>query len=229
MIESYKKYVLISLLANGRVAPLPKYTSGTAQHHFQNNYAPYREFANSYSTSSPEELHKTASKHAEVFQKDGNFGLVKQCIKSLYKKNIQRLTKTHLTLSISDMSKMIHLSTKETEAAILNMIDDGEIFATIHQQNGMVSFHDNTENYRTNETSNYMDNKIQRMVGLACKIHRTDESISSSTEYLQKLLTQQQISRFGMGVDFDEFDGDKPPFGALGGLAGLMGLGNLRS
>lgn len=33
------------------------------------------------------------TKHSETFTRDNNMGLVKQCLSSLYKKNIQRLTK----------------------------------------------------------------------------------------------------------------------------------------
>lgn len=50
-------------------------------------------------------------------------GLVKQCLVSLHKKNIQRLTKTFLTLSLSDMASRVQLSSaKEAEAYILRMV-----------------------------------------------------------------------------------------------------------
>lgn len=50
-------------------------------------------------------------------------GLVKQLLVSLYKKNIQRLTKTFLTLSLSDMASRVHLSSPaEAEKYILRMV-----------------------------------------------------------------------------------------------------------
>ena len=41
------------------------------------------------------------NKHSETFTRDNNMGLVKQCLSSLYKKNIQRLTKVRQVLSPS--------------------------------------------------------------------------------------------------------------------------------
>lgn len=46
-----------------------------------------------YSTNNPSELRSLVTKHSEIFTRDNNMGLVKQCLSSLYKKNIQRLTK----------------------------------------------------------------------------------------------------------------------------------------
>lgn len=53
----------------------------------------YHELAQVYTTNNPAELRSLVSKHSESFTRDNNTGLVKQCVSSLYKKNIQRLTK----------------------------------------------------------------------------------------------------------------------------------------
>lgn len=53
----------------------------------------YHELAQVYTTNNPSELRNLVNKHSETFTRDNNTGLVKQCLSSLYKKNIQRLTK----------------------------------------------------------------------------------------------------------------------------------------
>lgn len=53
----------------------------------------YHELAQIYTTNNPAELRNVVNKHSETFTRDNNTGLVKQCLSSLYKKNIQRLTK----------------------------------------------------------------------------------------------------------------------------------------
>lgn len=53
----------------------------------------YHELAQVYATNNPAELRNVVNKHNETFTRDNNMGLVKQCLSSLYKKNIQRLTK----------------------------------------------------------------------------------------------------------------------------------------
>lgn len=50
-------------------------------------------------------------------------GLVKQVSSVLYKKNIQRLTKTFLTLSLSDVASRVGLPTPgDAERHILSMV-----------------------------------------------------------------------------------------------------------
>lgn len=61
----------------------------------------YHELAQVYTTNNPAELRSLVNKHSETFTRDNNTGLVKQCLSSLYKKNIQRLTKVgwHINMS----------------------------------------------------------------------------------------------------------------------------------
>lgn len=78
---------------------LPSYTDFTLT--FSSDFPPnlqplsnaYHELAQVYSTNNPSELRNLVNKHSETFTRDSNMGLVKQCLSSLYKKNIQRLTK----------------------------------------------------------------------------------------------------------------------------------------
>lgn len=103
-----------------------------------------------YGKSSSEELRILILKYSEAFMRDNNMGLAKQVshnscnlkenlltisntyslslcplqvATSLYKRNIQRLTKTFLTLSLSDVASRVQLpSAVEAERYILNMV-----------------------------------------------------------------------------------------------------------
>jgi len=190
------------LLVHGHSPSLPRYTSPAIQRHHKTAFPQYNEFANAYSTFSTDELHKVAETHAEVFTKEKNFGLVKLCIQSLYCRNIQRLTQTYITLSLQDIATSVKLpSTKEVEKYLLKMIESGEIHATINQKDGMVSFSDDPEKYDTSDMLNNLDNNIQRVMHLCKRTRYLDESIASSSLYLQKTSIHER-SRLGeMGSD----------------------------
>ncbi|MEQ2162158.1 COP9 signalosome complex subunit 3, partial [Goodea atripinnis] len=96
MLEAYKKYILVSLILHGKVQQLPKYTSQIVGRFIKPLSNAYHELAQVYSTNNPAELRGLVNKHSETFTRDNNTGLVKQCLSSLYKKNIQRLTKVGL-------------------------------------------------------------------------------------------------------------------------------------
>jgi len=222
MVEAYKKYVLLSLICFGKVSSLPRHTSSVLQRHHKTSFPQYTDFVNAYSTNSTEEVHKVAGQHADVFQKDKNFGLVKQCIQRLYRNNIQKFTQTYLTLSLDDITKQVGLpNSKETESQILRMIDNGEIFATINQQTGMVSFQENPEQYDDNKMTTLIDKQIQNVIGVSQRVRLLDESVASSQQYIQKTAFggHERGGRWGggPGADFDDF-----PEGAEKPLMGKM-------
>lgn len=83
----------------------------------------YHDLVNVYGNSSSEELRIIILKYSEAFTRDNNMGLAKQVATSLYKRNIQRLTKTFLTLSLTDVASRVQLpSAVEAERYILNMV-----------------------------------------------------------------------------------------------------------
>jgi len=128
--------------------------------------------------------------------RDGNNGLTKQVLVSLRKKNIQRLTKTFLTLSLTDVASRVQLpSPRDAEKAILNMvngdllqcclsaillcasyyycclfqIEDGEIFASINQKDGMVCFHDDPEKFNTPVALKRLEEEVCILSGAVLK------------------------------------------------------------
>ncbi|KAG8384939.1 hypothetical protein BUALT_Bualt04G0170300 [Buddleja alternifolia] len=201
-VEAYKKYILVSLIHLGQFSTnFPKYTSSAAQRNLKNLSQPYLELANSYSTGKISELQMCVQTNREKFDGDKNFGLVKQVMSSMYKRNIQRLTQTYLTLSLQDIANTVQLnSPKEAEMHVLQMIQDGEIYATINQKDGMVRFLEDPEQYKTCEMIERVDSSIQRIMMLSKKLTTMNENMSYDPSYLGKVGKERQ--RF----DFDDFD-----------------------
>ncbi|XVF16238.1 hypothetical protein REPUB_Repub10bG0014200 [Reevesia pubescens] len=188
-VEAYKKYILVSLIHNGQFSTsLPKYAPSVAQRNFKNLCQPYIELANSYSNGKIAELETYIQANREKFESDNNLGLVKQVVSSMYKRNIQRLTQTYLTLSLQDIANTVQLdSPKEAEMHVLQMIQDGEIYATINQKDGMVRFLEDPEQYKTCEMIEHIDSSIQRLMTLSKKLTVMDELMSCDPLYLAKV------------------------------------------
>uniref|UniRef100_M3XLR7 COP9 signalosome complex subunit 3 n=1 Tax=Mustela putorius furo TaxID=9669 RepID=M3XLR7_MUSPF len=227
MLESYKKYILVSLILLGKVQQLPKYTSQIVGRFIKPLSNAYHELAQVYSTNNPSELRNLVNKHSETFTRDNNMGLVKQCLSSLYKKNIQRLTKTFLTLSLQDMASRVQLSgPQEAEKYVLHMerchiririmvivkrfslvkmeyftsimqrtdveIEDGEIFASINQKDGMVSFHDNPEKYNNPAMLHNIDQEMLKCIELDERLKAMDQEITVNPQFVQKSMGSQE-------------------------------------
>ncbi|KAH1091835.1 hypothetical protein J1N35_019092 [Gossypium stocksii] len=180
---------------------LPKYASSVAQRNLKNLCQPYIELANSYSNGKIADIEAYVEANKDKFESDNNLGLVKQAVSSMYKRNIQRLTQTYLTLSLQDIANRVQLnSPKEAEMHVLQMIKDGEIYATINQKDGMVRFLEDPEQYKTCEMIEHIDSSIQRLMTLSKKLNGVDELMSCDPLYLLKAGRERQ--RF----DFDDFD-----------------------
>jgi COP9 signalosome complex subunit 3 len=174
---------------------------------------PYNDFATSYATGSNEDLEKNVAANLEVFQKDNNYGLVKQCCSALVRRNIQKLTKTYLTLSLQAIAEQVGLSdVKLAEQYVLHMIEDDEIFARIDQKDGMVMFLEDPQQFNTTETVAVLDAEIQKSMTLARKLQAVDEQISCHPAYIYK--TQVANERQGSAGGFGE-----------GGMMEGMGMG----
>ncbi|KAL1128859.1 hypothetical protein AAG570_013393 [Ranatra chinensis] len=187
MLEAYKKYILVSLVLHGKVSHMPKYTSQVVTRFIKPLSLAYHDLATVYATNNTEEVRLAVTKYSDTFTRDGNIGLTKQVVASLYKKNIQRLTKTFLTLSLSDVASRVQLSSPaEAERYILNMIDEGEIFATINQKDGMVVFHDDPEKYNSPGMLCKLEEEMTICTDLDRQIQRMEEEIMVNPQYVKK-------------------------------------------
>lgn len=121
---------------------LPKYPSQVIARFLKPLCQPYQELATAFNNSTCEDVRTVINKHSDTFVRDQTMGLVKivssfffcfskispinkiyQVSYSLYKKNIQRLTKTFLTLSLADVAHRVQLpSALDAETYILNMV-----------------------------------------------------------------------------------------------------------
>lgn len=190
MLESYKKYILVSLILQGKVAALPKYTSQVVNRLLKPMSSIYNEIASVFGTNKPSALETVLSKHREVLQRENNWGLAKQVQESLYKKIIQRLTQTFLTLSLSDMALRVQLpSVVEAEKLVLTMIEEGEIYASISQKDGMVLFHDNPDKYNNTNTVERLQKEVKISIELDAQVQKMEEEICVNPLYVKKVAT----------------------------------------
>jgi len=139
-------------------------------------------------------------------------GLVKQAIQALYRQNIQRLTKTYITLSLQSITEQTSLpNVAETERRVFQMIQNGQVFASINQKDGMVEFLENPEKYNNIKTLEYLDRQIHRSINLTNVVMKIDEEIGLEDKYLHKII-QAERTPSGRGEGEEELGiGDKPP------------------
>ncbi|RDD41433.1 COP9 signalosome complex subunit 3 [Trichoplax sp. H2] len=190
MIEAYKKYILISLLVRGKYVPLPSYTSHLVNNNFKAMFKSYHDFANAYAKNDAPKVLESLNKNRETMIEDSNYGLAKQCIQSLTRRNILRLTKTFLTLSPADMADRVHLANaNEAELRLLRMIEEKDIFATINQQDGMISFHDTPQDLGTSVSMlKDLEDNMAKCINLDERMQLMNHSLAVDKSFIRKTM-----------------------------------------
>ncbi|KAG9508932.1 COP9 signalosome complex subunit 3, partial [Fragariocoptes setiger] len=190
VVEAHKKHIILTLLLYGKLpeAQLPKYISPVVARHRRQLGLAYLKFANEYPSQNYERLQTTVNKYQQVYERDENMGLIKQCLAAVHKRNIKRLTRTFLTLSLTDVANHVGLTgEKEAESYIFQMIEEGEIFASINQKDGMVVFLDNPEKFNSASVFRQMQQDMETCMQLNERLRIMDQEIAQSPKYLAKL------------------------------------------
>uniref|UniRef100_A0A8D0DCA1 COP9 signalosome subunit 3 n=1 Tax=Sander lucioperca TaxID=283035 RepID=A0A8D0DCA1_SANLU len=178
MLEAYKKYILVSLILHGKVQPLPKYTSQIVGRFIK---------VRANSTDGMSSI-RALLFSLTTFARDSNTGLVKQCLSSLYKKNIQRLTKVDAFVC----SCILNQCFSAPRCASVQ-IEDGEIYASINQKDGMVCFHDNPEKYNNPAMLHKIDQEMLKCIELDEKLKSMDQEITVNPQFVQKVRQSDNV------------------------------------
>uniref|UniRef100_A0A7S0F2X9 COP9 signalosome complex subunit 3 n=1 Tax=Hanusia phi TaxID=3032 RepID=A0A7S0F2X9_9CRYP len=198
LVETYKKYVLVSLIVHGEVQPLPKYSANIVQRLIKSCCSEYNEIANACSANKLDELRNCVEKHKNLLTKNQNLGLAMQVIDSGSSRSIQRLTETFVTLSLTDIAQEVKLPDAESaRSQVLRMIERGQIVATIDEEKGMVSFDTEPDKATSQQLLLRLSKQIQVAMELNEKLRQADEEISANAAYLSKVSNQERQLRWG--------------------------------
>ncbi|KAG0412636.1 hypothetical protein HPB47_010228 [Ixodes persulcatus] len=184
MLEAYKKYILLALILYGKVPSLPKYTSQVVTRFIRPLSQPYLDLAAAYTSNNPDEVRAVLAKHAETFSRDNNTGLTKQCLASLYKKNIQRLTKASLDVQRTEVKttgQSIHVSCTNVDASRVQstLAAHVRLAIAVHAPSSL---------------------QMRKFIQLNEKVKQMDQDIAVDPKYIQKCAGQQEDDQPGSSI-----------------------------
>lgn len=148
MVDAYKKWILVSILANGKLAVLPSHTGAAATRMFQTMGDTYTNFAALFSTSDAVGLRLDVEKNAETYQNDRNTGLVNEALAAYQKWSIIGLQQVYSKLSIAEIREQtksaetgVSLARDEdVEMLIQNMIMSGMLRGVIEKNDSGTAY-----------------------------------------------------------------------------------------
>ena len=193
MVESYKKLVLTSFILYGKMRSTPIKASPSTNVFLRSVRSSTQAYMDISDCKCASEMMELKTKHQIQFADDQNLGLFKQYVVSLYKRNIQKLTKTFLTLSLADIKGNVKADrVTKTEKYLREMIEDGQICANIDHKQGKVHFLDNTTDNAGDRALQKLSVLISKCVGINARFQELDDAVKVSFPYFP-----QQGCQFG--------------------------------
>ncbi|EIT77438.1 COP9 signalosome complex subunit 3 [Aspergillus flavus] len=135
MVEGYKKWLLVSLLRNGKLAAHPDVVSSHVIRTYQSLVRPYTSLADAFEKGDYQRLKAEAGAAQSVWRLDNNTGLVHQVIKAFNKCKTLKLGRTFSALTMADVAQQASdcSSLCEVESLVASLVMSGAFSAVLLQ------------------------------------------------------------------------------------------------
>ncbi|ORX48833.1 hypothetical protein DM01DRAFT_1113566 [Hesseltinella vesiculosa] len=135
-LESYKRFILVSLILFGSLKTLPKYVPHVIEKLCRKRHPAYFQLLQAFQDDNMNSLNRTLQTQQQTFSNDGLFGLAKQLKNALYRKRIQNLANVYCKIYLKDVVKSIShrahpIAAPAAEIMILDMIHKQELRAQL--------------------------------------------------------------------------------------------------
>lgn len=224
MLESYKKWVLVSLLNNGEVSSLPSLTTGSAKHVFGTLAESYGGVAALFVTSNAAQLKAEIEKHGSIWTEDGNESLVAEVASAYQKWQILNLRRIYQRVSISKILDSTFsaetgepLKSKEAVLALVRgMVESNMLSGNIEQGEGdedqYLAFRDDDASLTEAQFAREIARCHHSITGLGNDYKVANERLAGNKDYVRHLVREQKRDRedadLALGFDTQVEDED---------------------
>jgi hypothetical protein len=196
-IEAYKKAILVSLLKDGVLPAIPDVSiqipsSFKQKKALSEKASLYLQFGKAFESMNFSSAKRIVTENIKEFEADDNSSLISVCLKSMVSFKIKQLSQVYLSLSISDIEKMIgNIALEFIEPIPLhqklsNMISKGKISARLEK--GILFFTDDMNDFATYEAKEIFVNIVQAQARLIERMSDFDRKLGLTPAYLASKL-----------------------------------------
>lgn len=213
MAEAYRKWVLVGCLVDGAPSQNLKPANSHAIRTIKLASKAYDTIAEIFQGGDPVRLQAEIDVGAQIWNEDGNSGLIREVQEHQAKLYVRNLQKTYAAAPVSTVAKWLGQAPDAAEAYLKAMVDDGFLNATIEQSadgQQILRFHSQLASGPRTKTEQ------QQLSELVAQTKRTDElaehvkaatqRLSLTKEYVEfakKKARQKDDSGQGLGETMD--------------------------
>lgn len=220
MVEAYKKWLLVSVLIEGKALPLPKTTTSVAARTYHAIAKPYEAVAQIFETGTASRLKAEVEQGTGVWQQDCNTGLILHVLAAYQKFQIRNLGNIYSKISIPEL--LNQTMSAETggklagpalmENLVRSMIEEGSLNATLSNASGqtaVLTFSPSGPVLTEAQMQKELAASAQRIQSLTQNIKQTDRMLTHEKDYITYVKKMKaKGSKFesqdqGLGGDMD--------------------------
>jgi len=212
MVEAFKKYVLVGILLEGKLLPLPKSTSLAASKSYHITAKPYESLAQIFESATASRLKAEVNEGKQIWQTDCNTGLIFQVLAAYQKFQIRNLANIYSKISIPEVHNQTQSaesggklpSVQACEQLVQSMIQDGSLHATLsHPTNGpaILTFSARGPVLTEAEMKVELAAATERIQSLTQEVKLTDQMLTYEKEYIKYAQKQKKNKNTGQHDD----------------------------
>ncbi|RHZ58484.1 putative COP9 subunit 3 [Aspergillus thermomutatus] len=214
MVEAYKKWLLVSLLAKGKVFSNQQVTSAPDMINphvmkvYQSLILPYVSLADAFENDDTQRLKAEVEVGRAIWLADNNMGLVLQVVHAHRKSVVSKLGSTFSALATADVAQRIAsdpFPSTEVETSISSMVISGLGSTLLHSNSDhkptMLRFRAGgaSRSFGEEHIQFLLDLESRFLTTLAGSIDQSNHNLELSSEHLQFLRRAKNASELGSG------------------------------
>lgn len=221
MVEAYKKWILVNLLAHGRLRDLPHGIQQSTRKIFKGVAKPYESVAEAFVKTNQQRVLAEIQEGNTIWHEDGNVGLMQQLLCDHQTRSIIRLGTTYAALPLPEVASKIKMSEDAAGRYLNALIQQRTLHAALEQrangQHVLRFFEGASRDSLSKPELQLRDDLIQqtrRIQRLAEDIKEADHSLSMHKAYIESARRARKKGDQATGED-DPMDTSYGPTGEV--------------
>lgn len=210
MAEAYNKWLLTSLLVNGRTPEIPSNAGSSAKKTYETTGKPYQALASHFDAMTAVDLKREVDAHVEVWRQDRNTGLVQEVLAAHQKWQIMNLRNVFSKVSLSQIRSVTYSAETghtlptddDVEKLIQGMIDAGMLKGVIEKPDGKpayLRYLAEAEEFSEVEYNRELAGAMKRLKELEAIYRTTNARLSTNPYWLKHVIREQKREKDNSG------------------------------
>ncbi|KAI0102789.1 hypothetical protein GGR51DRAFT_526224 [Nemania sp. FL0031] len=218
MVDAYKKWILVSLLSEGKYSSTPPHANAATTKTFGVLGKHYVSLAAAFATDEVRQLKLEVEKNSQVWLEDGNVGLVEEVLSSYQQWRVLSLQDIYTKISIPEIRQQTKSAEtgallnkdEDVEALIQNMIIEGMLNGVIEKNDDgtkFLIFLSPTTHLSEQEFAEEAQRAAAKLKDLKAIFVATNQRLGTSKEYIKWLFKESKRDKSN--------DAPDPPLGVF--------------